>query len=598
MNFNNQKQNLTRIKSQKFLILTLVAITIPFALRGSFTDEEFSWISVSTYGIIPGALAIISIMLVIKIRKNRDYHSKALMMFAGSVVSMFIAEQIWTIYDTVLEIDPFPSLADLFYLGAYPFYIVFFIFYLRPLKKAITKNVIVLATTLSILFLIPSALATYDLSAEDSLLEIGVALAYPIADTLLLIPALIGFFFLFKGERNYFWSLILVGILSMIIADTFFLLLTIDDTYFDGHPVDLFWLYGYILFAFALHHNKKQIALGERATQISSDNKIVDTIKFETITKMIIPLTLSLIMLITLISLAQMYYYQENSVRIDDAQILVTIGIVTMIVAFSIIIIMLSKNVGRFVDMKTKELQEKQNSVNKQLDKLKQIDKEKSEFLSMIAHELKSPMVPIKSYTDLLLINTSNLDEGQIKKLTMIQSSTNVLSQMISDLLDIQKIKHMQLTLKKEKHNLADLINRAIDENQLTADNNKIVFEKHLHDVYCKCDDTRVVQVLNNLITNAIKFTKDRITIKLDSQDGVATIRVKDNGIGLDVDKLEKIFTKFYQVDTSMTREHQGTGLGLSICWGIADTHNGKIWAESKGKNMGSEFYFQLPLGI
>ena len=316
----------------------------------------------------------------------------------------------------------------------------------------------------------------------------------------------------------------------------------------------------------------------------------------DTITKLIIPMIVLLVIIITAISLVQLYFYQEIITELGETLVFLTIGIIAIITTFSVIIIMLNKNLSRFVNMKTKELQEKQNDVNQQLNQLKKIGEEKSEFLSMITHELKTPIVPIKTYTELLLLNKHDLDEEQIKKLRVIQSSTTVLLRIISDLLDIQKIELKQLHLKKEKYNIADLINEAIEKNQPIMQKNKITLEKDLNDVYCKCDKVRIEQVLNNLITNAIKFTKNNINIKLDSHAGIATIRIKDNGIGLDTDKFEKIFTKIYQTDIFLPRKHQARGLGLAICKGIIDAHNGEIWVESKGKNTGSEFYFQLPL--
>ena len=113
------------------------------------------------------------------------------------------------------------------------------------------------------------------------------------------------------------------------------------------------------------------------------------------------------------------------------------------------------------------------------------------------------------------------------------------------------------------------------------------------------CDSSRLEQVISNLISNSLDFCPKqdgKINIKLNSENGHARIIVKDNGIGIVKESIDKIFVKFYQVDTSLTREHGGTGIGLSVCKGIVEGHGGKIWAESEGKYKGTEMHILLPL--
>ena len=117
--------------------------------------------------------------------------------------------------------------------------------------------------------------------------------------------------------------------------------------------------------------------------------------------------------------------------------------------------------------------------------------------------------------------------------------------------------------------------------------------------ISCLCDKIRIEQVISNLISNSLDFCakgSGKIHIKLYSQNSNAKIVVKDNGIGILKESIDKIFVKFYQADTTTTREHGGTGIGLSVCKGIVDSHNGKIWAESKGRNQGTEIHVLLPM--
>ena len=248
-----------------------------------------------------------------------------------------------------------------------------------------------------------------------------------------------------------------------------------------------------------------------------------------------------------------------------------------------------------------KVIEERNEQVREQFEKLKKSELMKEEFLAMITHELKTPLVPIKSYIDLLLSqNLGPINESQKQRLEVIKSSTQYLLRIISDLLDSQKLELGQLTLAKDTHNLADIINGIILKLKPNLDSHGIMITKNTQNLSCMCDRTRIEEVLNNLITNAVDFCpkeKGKIDIRLDAENGkYARIIVKDNGAGIQKSKIDKIFVKFFQIDTTRTREHGGTGLGLSICKGIIESHGGKIWAESEGTGKGTEIHILLPL--
>lgn len=248
-----------------------------------------------------------------------------------------------------------------------------------------------------------------------------------------------------------------------------------------------------------------------------------------------------------------------------------------------------------------KKLEESNNQIQQQILELKQLDVAKDNFLAMITHELKTPLVPIKSYLELILAeNLGPINDIQKKRLSIVQSSLEYLIKLVNDLLDAQKIELGQLKLSKDVHNLAKIINNTLEKMNGEITKRGMSIEKNIqNNLFCLCDPTRIEQVLINLLVNAIKFSNDRsgkILIKLYSENDNGKIIVKDNGIGIIRDKLEKIFVKFYQIDASSTREYGGTGLGLSVCKGIIEAHGGKIWAESDGTNKGAEIHILLPL--
>ncbi|TLX66310.1 MAG: HAMP domain-containing protein [Thaumarchaeota archaeon] len=229
----------------------------------------------------------------------------------------------------------------------------------------------------------------------------------------------------------------------------------------------------------------------------------------------------------------------------------------------------------------------------------KKIEIAKDEFLAMITHELKTPLVPIQGYADILLgEHLGSLNRDQKERLEVIKSSSASLLQLISDLLDAQKLELGQLKIKKQTENVKQTVEKTITAMMPQANAEEIELTSNVKpDIYANYDDERIIQVLTNLIKNAIKATtpkNGKVQIFVEDKPDEVKISVKDNGTGLPKDSLDKIFRKFYQVDTSTTREKGGSGLGLSICKGIVENHGGKIWVESEfGKGATLSFTLQ-----
>ena len=247
-----------------------------------------------------------------------------------------------------------------------------------------------------------------------------------------------------------------------------------------------------------------------------------------------------------------------------------------------------------------KEIEDNKSVIEKQLEDLKQVDKAKDEFLAMITHELRTPLVPIQAYIEILLSEKLGpLNQTQKEKLKILESSSHSMLSLIKDLLDAQKLEIGQLKLEKEVHEISKLIEEVIDKLKPDSEKSGISITADLEKpVTCICDKSRISQVLTNLISNSMDFcpkNSGKITVKLRTENNQVKIIVKDNGIGIVKESLDKIFVKFYQADTSTTREHGGTGLGLSVCKGIIESHGGKIWAVSEGRNKGAEIHILLP---
>ena len=223
----------------------------------------------------------------------------------------------------------------------------------------------------------------------------------------------------------------------------------------------------------------------------------------------------------------------------------------------------------------------------------------KDEFLTMITHELKTPLVPIQGYADMLLGgHLGSLTDKQRERMGIIKSSATSLLQIISDLLDAQKLELGQLRMKKEAKPIQNTIVKSIQTLQPQIDENKIrIINEAKPNIIVPHDEDRIIQVLTNLIKNSLKAVKPESgTIKITTSENPneVSVTVEDNGAGIPPDKQTKLFTKFYQADASLTREKGGSGLGLSICKGIINAHGGRITLEST-PGIGTKVSFSLP---
>ena len=254
---------------------------------------------------------------------------------------------------------------------------------------------------------------------------------------------------------------------------------------------------------------------------------------------------------------------------------------------------------------KTDEIGELVNTFNIMSDTIKEKEEEtkkteiaKDEFLAMITHELKTPLVPIQGYADILLSeHLGKLTDKQKERIEIIKSSSETLLSLISDLLDAQKLELGQLKMRKENINIKDTITHAIETFLPQAQKNKIQIISNISDYSIEHDPARIKQVITNLIKNsltAVEPEKGKIEITMKNMPQEIQISIKDNGIGIPLNKQSDLFKKFYQVDASLTREKGGSGLGLSICKGIMENHGGIITVKST-PNQETIFTFTLP---
>ncbi len=232
------------------------------------------------------------------------------------------------------------------------------------------------------------------------------------------------------------------------------------------------------------------------------------------------------------------------------------------------------------------------------LEQAKELSRLKTEFMNTATHEIRTPISSIQGYTELIwdALKKGNIDLA-FEFFGVVERNIIRLRVLSDDLLDMLRFNMDKITLNSSEVLLSDLFNELETAiYPLIIDNKHLLIFNSSKDCTVWCDQARIMQVLFNLVTNAIKYNPDggKIKVSATKTEGDVIFSVVDYGIGLSGEDLGKLFNPFPEIDNRMVRH--GTGLGLSICKGIVDLHGGEIWVESEGHGHGSVFIFTIPV--
>jgi len=247
-----------------------------------------------------------------------------------------------------------------------------------------------------------------------------------------------------------------------------------------------------------------------------------------------------------------------------------------------------------------KLLVESEQNAKALVKELEEADKNKNEFLSALSHELRNPLAAISAGLQLLNIAQDEKQADMAKKIMGRQM--HQLTMLVEDLLDMTRISHNKIILKKERVDLNALALSKAEDLQELFNEKGIWLSISISGktVLIEADPVRIKQIIGNLLFNAMKYT-DRggnVALKVSRDDGFAILRVKDTGIGIEPAFLPKLYTPFFQTDQPLDRQGGGLGLGLSIAKEIAELHGGTIEAASGGAGKGTAFTVRLPLAL
>jgi PAS domain S-box-containing protein len=232
---------------------------------------------------------------------------------------------------------------------------------------------------------------------------------------------------------------------------------------------------------------------------------------------------------------------------------------------------------------------------------LKETDRRKSEFLAILGHELRNPLASIRNGLQILHLRAASADELSQRTVGMLGRQVSHLVRLVDDLLDVSRITHGSVALKCEKLRLTDVLADAIEASRplIEARGHHLELDvRPTAPVIIEGDSHRLAQVFSNLLSNSAKYTDvgGRITLTLECQDAEAVVSVRDNGIGIPPQALERVFEMFAQLHPEDARSEGGLGIGLSLVRTLTELHGGSVSARSEGLGTGSVFTVRLPI--
>jgi len=237
------------------------------------------------------------------------------------------------------------------------------------------------------------------------------------------------------------------------------------------------------------------------------------------------------------------------------------------------------------------------SKIARDISEKKQDELRKSDFIGMVSHELKTPLT---SLTALIQVLHQKLQKNEDPFVTSALGKANQqvkkMGNMINGFLNISRLESGKIIIDKQQFNLEELIIETVSETELTVSSHQILIEP-CHALSINADRDKIASVISNLISNAVKYSPKgkTITVKCEVMENSAVFSVKDEGMGIKAQDIDKLFERYYRVSTNHTRHISGFGIGLYLSAEIIQRHGGRIWVESES-GVGSTFYFSLPI--
>ena len=510
-------------------------------------------------------------------------------LFAGAMGLTAIGDATWQVYIWTTGSAPYPSVGDAAYLTAYPLFFIGVLVLLRgsrPRQGDVLDGLMLgTASSLLIWALLVEPIAS---QSGSPLLARAVSAAYPTMD-LLLVIGLATLLFTSRSRTPAYLGLFL-GFFLLTAADLVYAVLTLGGQYAAGNWVDYGWIASSGILGAAVLHPSLPL-IGEPAPQ-----------RRGTLGKG------RLAIIGVALGVAPLLAVGYDSWGRHGLELEISIA---SIIAITLVLARISLLWGDRQGAET-ALRESESSyralytvaeaareqVAAQNAQLLMLDKMKDEFVALISHELRTPLTSIRGYVEILREDLSTAPlEQQDKFLGVVERNADRLLSLVNDLLMMAQIGAGKLDLTRSETNLVSLAEESVAAARPVAEERQIevTIDARARPLL-SADRPRLAQVLDNLLTNALKFTPPggQVEIRVTTGEDTAVLEVKDTGIGIGDDDQQRLFSSFFRTSAANMAAVPGTGLGLAISKGIVEAHKGRISVQSQ-EGRGSTFRIQLP---
>ncbi len=550
-----------------FLGVGLALIAAYFALsRGAVQNDLYDTIGVSS------AFAI-----VLGVKLNRPAFPLPWLLFAVGNLFFAVADIIFN----NLENPPVPSVADWFYLGGYPILAAGLLLLLIRAEGLQRHAGLLEAAIVTCAFALFQWVWVVQkiVDGSGSGVERAVNAGYPSMDIVLL-AGLAGFF-VTAAWRTPAFLLLVASITTLLVSDEIYG----STTYHAGDLTDLGWLLSYILWATAaLHPSMTRLSEVQRRKESAV---VVRPARIALLTAAL--LSAPFVVLVQ--------YLRDRP--IGALPIVVAASAITILVVLRLYGILRALESSRAGERSARaDAEQAQMLLALQNDQLVEADRLKDEFVALISHDLRTPLTSIIGYVELSLEEGEpELDDERRGYLKIVSRSSERLLRLVDDLLFVARLQAGRLVLERAQLDLCMIAAQAVEEARPRAEGKRLALEfSGDSPVLIDADKGRLFQLLDNLISNAIKFTPEggRVEVHVGHSANGALLEVVDTGIGLGEDETELVFDRFFRSARVVAQQVPGTGLGLFIARAIVEAHDGTIVA-SERQGGGTSFRIELP---
>src|SRR5438105_4265507 len=499
------------------------------------------------------------------------------LLFGTGLVLWTLGDAYWDAYSWFLRTEaPFPSIADIAYVGGYPLLIAATFVLARGRTRPRLTDVLDSAVVATGALILTWALLVEPLLAQTGLSAAGMAVtvATPVLDVVLLVGVVQ--LALRKGVENPALRFLVVGVTCQVVTDVAYSYLTLKGAYTNGMFIDAGWIVAYGLFGVAaLHPSMARIKPVPSSVAIRFSSRRIALLAAATLCAPVVMIADTL---------------SGDPINVLD----LSIGsiVVTLLVGARLVLLQRERNrmlaavdVGR---EKYRELfeqaDESRAALAVQNERLRELDHLKDNLISVVSHELRTPLTSILGYLELLDQDRDRLTQRHRHFLGVVGRNAERLLDIVVDLLFVAQARAGHMTLDREPLDLAELAQQAVEGTLPAANERQITISvAPCADSVVSGDRQRLGQVLDNLLSNALKFTprNGSVEVRLSARRDDAVLEVADTGIGISAGAQRELFTRFFRTDAAIEAAIQGTGLGLSIVKAIVDGHGGQVSVES-----------------